>query len=167
MTPEAFNRDMRPYMLIVAYRYTKNRDEAEDLVQHVSIKWLRHRGAITGSLKGWLSESIKNRCIDIRIQNRRVMYSLDAPAETHLGEENSNTPTVELFNDNFYLLADLERLMSELPPLIRQAYILKAQGFNDHEIVSATGLRSAQFKSMLARFRKLANNRLTIRDALK
>ncbi len=68
-----------PKMLAVCYRYARNRDDAEDMLQEAFIKVFtqikQYRGE--GALEGWIRRIIVHTCINNLKKNKKFSESLD------------------------------------------------------------------------------------------
>jgi RNA polymerase sigma factor (sigma-70 family) len=68
-----------PKMLAICYRYAKNRDDAEDMLQEGFIKifTLLKQFRSEGSLEGWMKRTMVHCCINILKKNKRFNESVD------------------------------------------------------------------------------------------
>lgn len=76
-------------LLGVAMKYLKDKDEAQDAVQHVFLKAITHLpvGEIH-NFKGWLYILMRNHCLQLL---RHKTYHTDADALVTIPEENTNS----------------------------------------------------------------------------
>lgn len=76
---EAFYNRFSPRMLGVCYRFAKNREDAEDMLQEGFIKVFtqlyQFRGE--GSLEGWIRRIVVHTCINILKKNKKFADSVD------------------------------------------------------------------------------------------
>ena len=68
-----------PKMLGVCFRYAKNKEDAEDMMQEAFIKVFgqihQYRGE--GSLEGWVRRIMVHTCINMLKKNRKFMDNVD------------------------------------------------------------------------------------------
>ncbi len=76
---EALYNRFSPKMLGVCYRFAKNREDAEDMLQEGFIKVFTqlHQFRNEGSLEGWVRRIIVHTCINILKKNKKFKESVD------------------------------------------------------------------------------------------
>ncbi len=76
---EAFYERFSPRMLGVCYRFAKNREDAEDMLQEGFIKIFTqlHQYRNEGSLEGWVRRIIVHTCINILKKNKKFSDTVD------------------------------------------------------------------------------------------
>jgi RNA polymerase sigma-70 factor (ECF subfamily) len=76
---EAFYNRFSPRMLGVCYRFAKNREDAEDMLQEGFIKIFTqlHQYRNEGALEGWIRRIIVHTCINILKKNKKFADSVD------------------------------------------------------------------------------------------
>lgn len=76
---EAFYNRFSPKMLGVCYRFAKNREDAEDMLQEGFIKIFTqlHQYRNEGALEGWIRRIIVHTCINILKKNKKFSESVD------------------------------------------------------------------------------------------
>ena len=72
-------RQFSPRMLSVCYRYAKNREDAEDMLQEGFIKVFTQIGQFRneGALEGWIRRIMVHTCINHLKKNRKFSESVD------------------------------------------------------------------------------------------
>lgn len=75
---ELYNR-FSPRMLGVCYRFAKNREDAEDMLQEGFIKVFTqlHQYRNEGALEGWVRRIVVHTCINILKKNKKFSESVD------------------------------------------------------------------------------------------
>jgi RNA polymerase sigma-70 factor (ECF subfamily) len=75
---ELYNR-FSPRMLGVCYRFAKNREDAEDMLQEGFIKIFTqlHQYRNEGALEGWIRRIIVHTCINVLKKNKKFAESVD------------------------------------------------------------------------------------------
>jgi RNA polymerase sigma factor (sigma-70 family) len=93
---EAFYDRYSPRMLGVCYRFAKNREDAEDMLQEAFIKvftQLQHyRG--DGSLEGWIRRVVVHTCINILKKNKKFSDTVDLMYATSLHSHADLLPSI-------------------------------------------------------------------------
>ncbi len=76
---EALYNRFSPKMLGVCYRYAKNREDAEDMLQEGLIKVFNqiHQFRNEGSLEGWIRRIIVHTCINVLKKNKKFSDCID------------------------------------------------------------------------------------------
>jgi len=76
---EAFYNKFSPKMLGVCYRFAKNREDAEDMLQEGFIKIFTqlHQYRNEGALEGWIRRIIVHTCINILKKNKKFAETVD------------------------------------------------------------------------------------------
>ena len=76
---EALYNRFSPRMLGVCYRFAKNREDAEDMLQDSFIKVFTqlHQYRNEGALEGWIRRIIVHTCINILKKNKKFADSVD------------------------------------------------------------------------------------------
>jgi RNA polymerase sigma factor (sigma-70 family) len=88
---EALYNRFSPRMLGVCYRFAKNREDAEDMLQEGFIKVFTqiHQYRNEGALEGWIRRIIVHTCINNLKKNKKFADSLDLihAKSIHINEE--------------------------------------------------------------------------------
>lgn len=76
---EALYNRFSPRMLGVCYRFAKNREDAEDMLQEGFIKIFTqiHQYRNEGALEGWIRRIVVHTCINILKKNKKFSDSVD------------------------------------------------------------------------------------------
>ena len=76
---EAFYNKFSPKMLGVCYRFAKNREDAEDMLQEGFIKIFTqlHQYRNEGALEGWIRRIIVHTCINVLKKNKKFAECVD------------------------------------------------------------------------------------------
>lgn len=88
---EALYNRFSPRMLGVCYRFAKNREDAEDMLQEGFIKVFTqiHQYRNEGALEGWIRRIVVHTCINVLKKNKKFSDSVDIIHATsvHVKEE--------------------------------------------------------------------------------
>ena len=89
---EALYHRFSPRMLGVCYRFARNREDAEDMLQEGFIKVFTqmHQFRNQGALEGWIRRIVVHTCINILKKNKKFAESVDLihASSIHLNENN-------------------------------------------------------------------------------
>src|SRR5215208_385583 len=83
---ELYNR-YSPRMLGVCYRFAKNREDAEDMLQEGFIKVFSqiHQYRSEGALEGWIRRIMVHTCINVLKKNKKFSDSVDINFASGIG----------------------------------------------------------------------------------
>jgi len=142
----------------LAYRFTGNRQEAEDLSQEVFLRIYRTLAtyrAVHGEFTTWLTSVTRNLLIDHyrRTRRDRLTDSLDAedsPAEHKVSPGRRPDETAAATE----LSGQVQRALQQVSPELREAVILRdLQGLDYREIQQVLGVPEGTVKSRINRGR--------------
>jgi RNA polymerase sigma-70 factor (ECF subfamily) len=137
-------------MLGMCMRYTKNRQEAEDILQDGFVKVFTHLAEFEfhGSFEGW----VRRIMIHTALRNLKKKYvSMEESGLDHITED-------VVMPDVFAALSEAEliKLISSLPDGYRAVFNLFAiEGFSHKEIGEMLGIEESTSRSQLTKARKL------------
>jgi RNA polymerase sigma factor (sigma-70 family) len=146
-----------------AYRLTRNRADADDLVQDVFVRVFRSLGTYTpGSFEGWLHRITLNLFLDrIRQGTRLRVIALPAYLQEHLAE---HAPSAAEAMEQAGFEPDVEQALHALPPCHLAAVLLRdIDGFSYDEIAGALGVQRGTVGSRLHRGRRQLRSALAHR----
>jgi RNA polymerase sigma factor (sigma-70 family) len=85
-----------PRMLGVCYRFAKNREDAEDMLQESFIKIFSqiYQYRNEGALEGWIRRIIVHTCINILKKNKKFSDSVDIAYASSIGIREDAIPSV-------------------------------------------------------------------------
>lgn len=133
----------------ICFRYTKNRDEAEDLTQEVFIKVQSNYGTFEGNAQPstWLYRVAVNHCLD-HLRWRKRQGELRAS----FAEDLADRPSQEAAPDHPAKLL-FRRLLEELDEGNRQVVMLRFEvGLTHEEIAEICGVSRVAITKRLAKF---------------
>ena len=157
-------------MLGVCMRYSKDRDEARDVLQDGFIKVFNKLGQYSGdgSFEGWVRRVITNIALDkIRRTKTSIRYVSDSLIEES-GEENTDVNTSREYIDEAEdcLGLNKEDIMSavqQLPPMYRTVFNMHiVDGVPHQEIANRLGINIGTSKSNLAKAKMVLRKKLNI-----
>ena len=92
---EFYNR-YSPKMLSVCYRFAKNREDAEDMLQEGFIRIFSqiHQFQHKGALEGWIRKIIVHTCINLLKKNKKFNENVDIEYAQHLSVREEAVPAV-------------------------------------------------------------------------
>ena len=158
-------------MMAVCRRYTKNEDQAKDILQDSFIKVFRNieRFNFDGSFEGWVRRIVVNTAIDfIRKSKRDYLLmnesnSIEDEEENLLYEENDEEYSIPL------KVGDVINAMEQLSPAYRTVFNLYVfENYSHQEIADSLDISVGTSKSNLAKARanmkKILTKELENRD---
>jgi RNA polymerase sigma-70 factor (ECF subfamily) len=152
-------------LFATALRLTRNRSDAEDLVQDTFVKALRFSGQFTPgtNLKAWLYTILHNTWRNRRRDAARDTVEIDSPRVDEAaatGPEAGDTPERILLRAT--LDADLQAALDALPEAFRQAVWLRdVEEFSYAEIAAMLGIPIGTVMSRISRGRRLLFEKLS------
>ena len=93
---EALYSRFSPRMLGVCYRFARNREDAEDMLQEGFIKVFTqiHQFRNQGALEGWIRRIIVHTCINFLKKNKKFTDSVDLIHATSIHLNENNIPSI-------------------------------------------------------------------------
>lgn len=140
-----------PSMLAVCFRYTKNIDDAENILQDGFVKVFHHlknfRGE--GELGGWIRRIMVNTALNYLKTNKNYQYDL-LFEDSQLHAVSAGDPEVRLN------AKELAALIRQLPTGFQTIFNLHAvEGYKHAEIAAMLGINEGTSRSQYARARAL------------
>ncbi len=140
-----------PKMMIVCLRYSKNLEEAEEILQDGFIRVFKFIGQFKneGSFEGWIRKIMVNCALQkLRSQvNLRPILSLNTEAHNVLYEEN----IIENISGK-----EMIQMVQTLSPAYRMVFnLFYFEGYKHREIASLLGIEEGTSKSNLAQAKRI------------
>ncbi len=169
--PEAYEKLLSDYedrVYRLAFRFTRNRADAEEVTQNVFLQVFRKIGTFQGesALSSWIYRVTANAAL-MHLRKRRRK---EEPLEDHLPEIENPASAVDgepppLLPEDRVLSGEAVRRIDEavagLPEDYRAVFVMRdVEGLSNEEVAGALGLKVPAVKSRLHRAR------LKLRDAL-
>jgi len=145
-----FTRFLKPFAL----RLTKDREDANDLVQETLVKAFTNRDKFTDgtNLKAWLFTIMKNTFITQYQRMVRRSTFIDTTDNLHF--INSSEAVQENSAMNGFLKEDLEKALSMTDEMYRAPFMMYFEGFKYHEIAEELDLPIGTVKNRIHLARK-------------
>jgi RNA polymerase sigma-70 factor (ECF subfamily) len=140
-----------PSMLGVCFRYTKNLEDAEDILQNGFVKVFKHLKQYKGEgeLGAWIRKIMVNTALNYLKSNKRYQYDLSFD-DMSLHLVSTDDPEVNLQTKQ------LAELIRQLPTGFQTVFNLYAvEGYSHVEIASMLGISDGTSRSQYARARAL------------
>jgi len=161
---EALFREYYPQLVKFSENYIYDKQECEDIVQNLFIHFWENaeRINLTVSIKAYLFESVRNRCInhlrDLNIHDKHNLLYL----ETQLNYENySDTPDPEV-------ILKINAAIAQLPPQMSEIFRLKyLEGKKLKEIANLSQVSENTIKTQLQRAKDKIRRILGKSNAIK
>lgn len=126
-------------LVLFAATFTRDRQEAEEIVQDIFIRLWENRGSviITSSLRSFLLKSVQNKCID-SIRHLKIVDGYQAKLQNHPLLLENDTENYVLYSE---LEDDLKKALEKLPGDISEIFLLnRFEGLTYPEIATRLGL---------------------------
>ena len=146
-----------PLFLGIAFRYSKNREDAEDILQEAFVKILTRidQYSETGSFEGWMKKILVNTAIShYRISQKHDFHKdFDSISEINIEDYEIDT--------NEFNREELLNTINELPSGFKIIFNLYAiEGFKHREIAEMLEINVGTSKSQYSRARGLLQQKL-------
>ncbi len=148
---EALYNRFSPRMLGVCYRFARNKEDAEDMLQEGFIKVFKylHQYKSEGELGGWIRKVMVNTALNYLKKNRKYQYDLSFD-DLVLHPVSVDDPEVNL------QAKELTELIRQLPTGFQTIFNLHAvEGYTHVEIAAMLGISDGTSRSQYARARAL------------
>ena len=144
-------------LFAISIRYTKNRTEAEDILQESFVKIFKklHMYQFSGSFDGWIKRIVINCALDHFRQKKEFLLSLSEIKEQEyaIDEEESCNHLREIPAEKLF------EMINQLPIGFKAIFSMKAiDGFTHKEIAEKLGISDGTSKSSYSK----ARNKLKI-----
>ncbi|OJT23601.1 hypothetical protein BO221_16500 [Archangium sp. Cb G35] len=153
---EPFIVRLRPWLLNKAFHLSKNRTDAEDLVQEAIARFLKALAKVESLpsenlCEAWLITTMTNCFVDqCRRQTTEKQGAQDPTLERMtMGQESEPKPLSDTISDE-----DFAVLMKKLSPTLRATVELRAAGLRYHEIAQAQNTTTSTVGKRLSDARK-------------
>lgn len=163
-TPE-FGREimgLTPKLKPYAYKLTKDKDEADDLLQETIFKAYNNRDKFkTGTnLKAWMYTIMRNTFITNYQQMLRRKTFIDATENNHF--INSTSSQIHNRATGNFVLNDIQRAIDGLKEMYKIPFTMYFKGFKYHEIAEKLGIPIGTVKNRIHIARKELKNDLKV-----
>jgi RNA polymerase sigma-70 factor (ECF subfamily) len=154
----------------LGYRMVGNRAEAEDLAQETFLAAYKSLSTFRADSKfsTWLYRIATNKCKDwLRVKRPgQGLYDLDADESLDLYVTEDRTPEVLLSQQQ--VAQELEQAIQRLPPLYREAFVLKhVEGLSYEEMEDILGVSGDTLKMRVYKGRVQLSRELTALNPIR
>ena len=146
-----------PIIFGICLRYTRNKTEAEDLLQNCFLKILNKIDdyEFKGSFEGWMRKIFVNEALMALRKNDALRYA----------DKIDNIPAAFMMESREDAVSrmgakELTALIESMPPGYRAVFNLTIDGFQHDEIARMLGISSASSRSQLSRAREWLQKRI-------
>src|SRR5690606_2764194 len=171
-TNQRFHRLIEPHLdalFRAAYRLTRNRPDAEDLVQEACVRAFERLGSLSeeGSVKSWLLRVLHNLFVDGARRARVAPFARQGEGGEGAHQPVCPAPTPEELLDRTQRLQQLDDAWQTLEPAQRALLALCAEGYSNTEIATIAAISADAVSMRLHRARRslvqaLHQDRMTI-----
>jgi len=148
---EALYNRFSPRMLGVCYRYARNREDAEEMLQEGFMKVYsqihQYKGA--GALEGWIRKIVVHTCINILKKNKKFSDSVDLIHASSIQVSDNNIPSILQAKQ----VVECIRLLPIGYRTVLNLYAI--EGFSHKEISSILEIEESTSRSQYTRARAL------------
>ncbi|MBN2893813.1 MAG: RNA polymerase sigma factor [Bacteroidales bacterium] len=163
---ETLFKDYSGLIKAIAYRYTKNWQIAEDILQETFIVIYRkiHQYSHKGSFEGWIKRIAVNNCLKyLKEQQKNVFKDVeDMKLSEEETEQNVNVHDIEsLVKNTDFSQKEIFDVVETLPDgfrIVFSMYVL--ENYKHKEIAELLGISESTSKTQLLRARKLIQKKL-------
>lgn len=150
----------KPALENFAFSFTKNINDADDLVQDTYLKAIRYANLYTEgtNLRAWLYTIMRNTFInDYRstIRHRKVVETHEDLLSLHLVKSSSSNKA-----ESSLIAEDINKALKKLPAVYRTPFIKYFEGFKYHEIADELNIPIGTVKTRIFNARKLLKSTL-------
>ena len=136
-----------PKMLAVCYRFAKNREDAEDMLQEGFIRVFSqiHQFRAQGAFEGWVRRIIVHTCINVLKKNKKFNESVDIIYATNIQVREESVPSI-------IQAKQIVECIRMLPVGYRTVLNLFAlEGYNHKEIADMLDIEESTSRSQYTR----------------
>jgi len=144
-----------PIMMPICLRYSKDYDEAQDILQEGFIKIFKslEKYQFKGSFEGWAKRLFVNNAIDYIRKKKEYTISLDETNEYLIADEKIEENTDEDFTQ--IKAKEILLAIQQLSPMYRMTFNMHIlEGMTHKEIAEKLNISEGTSKSNLSRARK-------------
>lgn len=148
-------------MFVISLRYSKGRQEAEDILQEAFIKVFDNIGKFrkVSSLEYWIKKIVVNTALNHQ-RNKLYLYPMVDVDDLHKGAG----PEITLSN---YHYEDLLKMIQSLPTGCQVIFNLYAiEGYQHNEIAELLNINEGTSKSQYSRAKSLLKQKLADADRI-
>ncbi len=152
---------LRPVLREFTYRFTRNREESQDLVQETLLKALTYRDKFRNdtNLKGWLFTIMRNTFINSYRKNQKMQMSHDDSKDLYMlnveDEHTFNRPSDRME------FKEIWSNMNSIPDQLLIPFKMYITGYKYHEIAEHLDIPIGTVKNRIFQARKEVQKKLT------
>src|ERR1700712_4191737 len=160
---EALYSRFSPRMLGVCYRFARNREDAEDMLQEGFIKVFSqiHQFRNQGALEGWIRRIVVHTCINVLKKNKKFADSVDI----------IHANSIHLNESNIHSILQAKQVVESirlLPMGYRTVLNLYAiEGFSHKEIAAILDIEESTSRSQYTRAKSMLEDVLLKKKILQ
>jgi len=164
---EAFEPLVTPYrgpVLALAYRLTRDREDAREVAQEALLKAFRSLGRfdVSRSFRNWLFQIAANEARDRRRRSRREREAYEAAAHEGAADAPAPGPAPEAHRERRETRSEIMRALQVLGPREREVFVLRdLEELDIRETSRVLGCSAVSVRVHLSRARR------KIRDAIR
>ena len=148
---EALYNRFSPRMLGVCYRFARNREDAEDMMQEGFIKVFSqiHQFRGQGALEGWIRRIIVHTCINVLKKNKKFTDSVDIFHANSIYLNENNIPSILMAKQ----VVECIRLLPVGYKTVLNLYAI--EGYSHKEIAAILDIEESTSRSQYTRAKSM------------
>ncbi len=152
-----------PRMLGVCYRFAKNREDAEDMLQEGFIKVFSqmHQYRNEGALEGWIRRIIVHTCINVIKKNKKFSDCVDIMQASGIGIREENIPSVMQAKE----VVECIRLLPLGYKTVLNLYAI--EGYSHREICNMLDIEESTSRSQYTRAKAMLEDILVRKNIMQ
>src|SRR3984885_11704023 len=160
---EALYNRFSPRMLGVCYRFAKNKEDAEDMMQEGFIKVFSqiHQFRNQGALEGWIRRIVVHTCINVLKKNKKFSDSVDLFHANSIYLNENNIPSILQAKQ----VVECIRLLPLGYKTVLNLYAI--EGFSHKEIASILDIEESTSRSQYTRAKSMLEDVLLKKKILQ
>lgn len=160
---EALYNRFSPRMLGVCYRFARNREDAEDMMQEGFIKVFSqiHQFKGQGALEGWIRRIIVHTCINVLKKNKKFTESVDLFHAGSIYLNENNIPSILQAKQ----VVECIRMLPVGYKTVLNLYAI--EGYSHKEIASILDIEESTSRSQYTRARSMLEDVLLKKKILQ
>ncbi len=149
-----------PVLRAFAYRFTKDHNEIDDLLQDTMIKAIRYHNSFQDgtNLRAWLFTIMRNTFINEyrKVSRKNALIN----TEDELSSANLMESSTKNLAEGSFAMADIKRSLSLIPPKFSIPFVKYFEGYKYEEIAAAMDIPIGTVKTRIHMARRLLQKKL-------
>jgi len=155
-------REHSPRLQAHALKFTRDIDDANDLVQETLIKALRFQSSFQEgtNIRGWLFVILKNTFLNNYRKTKLTRGLIKSDDELTAGEFTSIAAENKAMRS--FVMADIQKALAKVPETYRVPFVRYFEGYKYHEIADEIGIPLGTVKTNIHQARLMLKKYLKV-----